>query len=59
MMHLYPHWGPEDPSGVQLSLYVSLSVCLSFCISVSQSLQLYVSLSGRLIHFLGIKARGP
>ena len=26
---LSPHWGPKDPSGVQLSLYVCLTVYLS------------------------------
>ena len=39
---LSPHWGPEEPSGVQSSLYVCPSVSLS------------VSLSGRPRQFLAI-----
>ena len=26
-MNFSPHWGPEDPSGVQSSLYVRVPVC--------------------------------
>ena len=29
--YLSSHWGPRDPSGVQSSLYVCLSVSLSLC----------------------------
>ena len=37
-MHLSSHWGPEDPSGVQSSLCVSLSFHLSICPSVHLSI---------------------
>ena len=40
VLSLSPHWGPEDPSGVQSSLFVSLSVCLYVSPSVSLSLRL-------------------
>ena len=32
---LFPHWDPEDPSGLQLSLYVYVSLCLSVRSSAS------------------------
>ena len=32
---LSPHWGPEDPSGVQSIFYVYLAVSMSLCLSVS------------------------
>ena len=37
-MHLSPHWGLKDPSGVQLSLY--LCMCLSVHMSVAPSVTL-------------------
>ena len=45
-MHLSPHWGPEDPSGVQSSLYVHLSLCISLYLvgSIYLYLPLYVQL---------------
>ena len=50
-----PYWGPEDPSGVQSSLYVHISVYMSVCLSI----YLYVSLSAFLRRFLSIEVRRP
>ena len=45
-----PHWGLEDPSGVQLRLclcvYVYLSLCLSISMYICLSVWPYVSLFG-------------
>ena len=55
---LFPRLGPKDPSGVQLSLCVLLSVFLSLRLSVCLYVSPYVFLSIRPRRFLEIKARG-
>ena len=52
-------WGPENPSGVHLRLYVCLPVCMSTYLSICSFVCISVSLFVCPRRFLAIKTCGP